>query len=59
MITAWAVGAYIARMDEQERLRESLLKSTWREILATTPDNVRNFPAAARAIDARSAPAAG
>jgi len=46
-------------MDEQERLRESLLKSTWREILATTPDNVRNFPAAARAIDARSAPAAG
>lgn len=39
-------------MDEHERLRESLLRSTWREILATTPDNVRNFPAAARAIDA-------
>jgi hypothetical protein len=39
-------------MDEPERVRESLLSSAWREILATTTDNVRNFPAAARAIDA-------
>lgn len=43
-------------MDEHERLRDSLLSSAWREILATTTDNVRNFPAAARAIDAGASP---
>jgi hypothetical protein len=39
-------------MDQHRGLRESLLGMAWREILATTPDNVRNLPAAARAIDA-------
>lgn len=39
-------------MDERERSREALLRAVWREILATTPDNVQNFPAAQRAIAA-------
>lgn len=39
-------------MDEADRLRDSLLRSAWQEILAVTPDNVRNFPAANRAIGA-------
>jgi hypothetical protein len=43
---------YIRGMDEREQSREALLRAVWREILATTPDNVRNFPAAERAIAA-------
>ncbi|KAA1399725.1 hypothetical protein [Aeromicrobium ginsengisoli] len=39
-------------MSETDPRRESLLRSVWQEILATTPDTVRNLPAAGRAIDA-------
>lgn len=39
-------------MTERDQSREALLRAVWREILATTPDNVRNFPAAERAIAA-------
>lgn len=39
-------------MDERARSREALLRAVWQEILATTPENVRNFPAAQRAIEA-------
>lgn len=39
-------------MDERERSREALLRSLWREILTTTHENVRNYPAADRAIAA-------
>jgi hypothetical protein len=42
-------------MDERALSREALLRAAWREILATTPDNVRNFPAADRAIAAGAA----
>lgn len=39
-------------MDDRDRSREALLRSVWQEILATTPENVRNFPAVGRAIAA-------
>lgn len=39
-------------MDDRDRSREALLRAVWQEILATTPENVRNFPAAERAIAA-------
>lgn len=39
-------------MDDIEGVRGSLLRVAWAEILATNAETVRNFPAAARAIDA-------
>lgn len=42
-------------MNGQSSARDALLQSVWQEILATTPDNVRNFPAAVRAIEAGAA----
>lgn len=39
-------------MTDSDAAREELLASVWAEIRALSADNVRNFPAATRAIDA-------
>ncbi|WP_154793208.1 hypothetical protein [Occultella kanbiaonis] len=39
-------------MSDDDSARAELLKSVWEEIRGFSADNVRNYPAAARAIDA-------